>query len=361
MNSRVVPPTSRVSRPTKRPMPCSSWTTRSSTLRSRKSERKLRSPPPPAPRVEVDLLREDVAVGEDDERGPGQLEPARQRPHPGQDPRPGPHREAVLAQHVGEAVRPAGVAEEHDRGPLARAEVRGQAPQVAGVARGRAAGEVTALGGGVDLPHLDHRRLPQPREEGLGGHQHLLGGAGARPSARRCWSSWARDQNASASSRTASGSRTAIGPGAGRPTGGRSRRGRGERDRRGPPGRGLGRGTRGRLFASRRSPKRSASRRSSAARMERVANTSERGRRTRDVEGPHRSLRLGVESAQALDGVAQELDADRLVVVRREDVEDAAASRHLPRRRDRVLARVAALVEGLEEDLGGHLVARAQA
>ena len=40
MNSRVAPPTSSVSRPTKRPMPCSSWTTRSPVLRSRKSERK---------------------------------------------------------------------------------------------------------------------------------------------------------------------------------------------------------------------------------------------------------------------------------------------------------------------------------
>src|SRR5438445_179836 len=43
MNSRRLPPTSRVSRPSKRPMPCSSWTTRSPTLRSRKSERKLRA------------------------------------------------------------------------------------------------------------------------------------------------------------------------------------------------------------------------------------------------------------------------------------------------------------------------------
>ena len=79
------------------------------------------------------------------------------------------------------------------------------------------------------------------------------------------------------------------------------------------------------------------------------------------VQGLHRALGLGVEDAQALEGVAQELEAHGGVVVRREDVEDAAAPRELAGAGDRVFAPIAALVEGLQEDLGGHLFARAQA
>ena len=74
------PPTSRVSRPSKRPMPWSWWTTRSPTLRSRKSERKLARRRPPAAAVEVDLLREDVAVGEDAQAGSGSSNPVESAP-----------------------------------------------------------------------------------------------------------------------------------------------------------------------------------------------------------------------------------------------------------------------------------------
>jgi hypothetical protein len=70
-----------------------------------------------------------------------------------------------------------------------------------------------------------------------------------------------------------------------------------------------------------------------------------------------RALGLGVEAAEALDRVAQELEADRAVEVGREHIEDPAAPRHLARARDRVFPAVAALVEGLEQDLRRHLLA----
>ena len=85
------------------------------------------------------------------------------------------------------------------------------------------------------------------------------------------------------------------------------------------------------------------------------------GQRDEGVDRPGGPLRVGVEAAQALHGVAEELDAHRLRPVRGEDVEDAAAPRHLARGGDRVLARVAPFVERLEQDLGRHLVAHAQA
>ena len=67
-----------------------------------------------------------------------------------------------------------------------------------------------------------------------------------------------------------------------------------------------------------------------AASMERGAKTSVRGRISRLRSAPVGALRLGVEAAQALDGVAEELDAHRRVAVGREQVEDPAAARHLP-------------------------------
>ena len=90
-----------------------------------------------------------------------------------------------------------------------------------------------------------------------------------------------------------------------------------------------------------------------------MAKRSERGRVVERVERAAVALGLGVEAAQALDGVAEELEAHGLLAVGREDVEDAAAAGDLAGGRDRVLAPIAALVERLEQDLGRHLVARA--
>ena len=78
-------------------------------------------------------------------------------------------------------------------------------------------------------------------------------------------------------------------------------------------------------------------------------------------EGSHRALRLGIESAETLQRIAQELQAYRRVVVRGEDVQDAPSPGHLAGAGDGVLAPIAALVEGLHEDLGRHLVAGPQA
>ena len=70
-------------------MPWSWWTTRSPTFRSRKSERKLRARRAPRRAVQVDLLGEDVAVGEDAQARLGELE-ARARARPRAPPRGSP-------------------------------------------------------------------------------------------------------------------------------------------------------------------------------------------------------------------------------------------------------------------------------
>ncbi len=78
------------------------------------------------------------------------------------------------------------------------------------------------------------------------------------------------------------------------------------------------------------------------------------------LDGTGRALRVGVEAPEALDGVAEELDADGLASIGGEDVEDASAPGDLAGGGHRVLPRVAPLVERLQEDLGRHLVARAK-
>ena len=108
-------------------------------------------------RVEVHLLREDVAVGEHEQPGLGQLEAARERAHARQDARTLADREAVLAQDVREAVGAAGVAEEHDRGGARRAQVGGQPAHVARVARRRAARP------GAAFPRPSRPRAPRAR------------------------------------------------------------------------------------------------------------------------------------------------------------------------------------------------------
>jgi hypothetical protein len=92
-----------------------------------------------------------------------------------------------------------------------------------------------------------------------------------------------------------------------------------------------------------------------------------RDREVRHRQHVHRArrflgaLRLDVEPAQRVDGVAEELDAQRLRGVRREDVEDAAAEGQLARLADEIGAHEAVLHELLEQRAHVELVAFAQA
>jgi hypothetical protein len=76
------------------------------------------------------------------------------------------------------------------------------------------------------------------------------------------------------------------------------------------------------------------------------------GEHLEPVEGAGRALGLGIERAQALDGVPEELDAHRRLAIRREDIEDPSAPRDLAGRGDRILAAIPPLVERFEEDFG---------
>ena len=78
------------------------------------------------------------------------------------------------------------------------------------------------------------------------------------------------------------------------------------------------------------------------------------------IDGPGRTLRRRVVAADRLDRVADELDAQRLGVARREHVHDAAAHAELTVLVDRVLAREAGLEQLLGEQLGSDLDAGSQ-
>ena len=78
------------------------------------------------------------------------------------------------------------------------------------------------------------------------------------------------------------------------------------------------------------------------------------------VQRLRRALRGRVEPPDLLDGVADELDADRLRVARREEVHDAAATRELAVLIDRVLGNVAGVGEHRREIARRQLVARLQ-
>src|SRR5438034_2815255 len=69
------------------------------------------------------------------------------------------------------------------------------------------------------------------------------------------------------------------------------------------------------------------------------------------VERPDGALRGGVEQADRLDVVAEELDPGRASLARRKDVDDAAAQAPLPDGDDRLYALVAAALERLEQQL----------
>ncbi len=313
-----------------------------------------------APRVEVDLLGEDVPVREDGEGGLGQLEPAGEDAHPGEDSRALADREAVLAQHVGESVRAAGVAEEHHGGRGRAPEVVGEAADVARVGGRGPAGEVEGRPVRVDLPHLDEGRRGEARLEGREGDERLrgLGGEALRPAGL------VLDRARPEALRLLP---HRLGFDHGDRAGGEVR-----------PGRHGGAGYEGHEIGEPLGLEAALERLEEGGELapspealgqhrrqhgEDGAGGEDVGERQGDegLDGAGGPLGIGVEAAQALHGVAEELDAHRLLAVRGEDVEDAAAASHLAGRGDRVLPRVAALVERLEEDLGRHLVAHAQA
>ncbi len=110
-------------------------------------------PAPAAARVQVHFLGEDVPVGEQHEAGGRDLESPRQSTHARQDPRPLAHGEALVAQHVAQAVGAPLVAEEDDRRGLRLAQVGGEARHVPRVARGGTRGDVQRRAPGLDLAH----------------------------------------------------------------------------------------------------------------------------------------------------------------------------------------------------------------
>ncbi len=81
--------------------------------------------------------------------------------------------------------------------------------------------------------------------------------------------------------------------------------------------------------------------------LERVGRLADR-RDGHAIERGDRSLRRRIELADGLDGVADELEADRQAVAGREDVGDAAANRELAVLIDRILARES----GPHQDVG---------
>jgi hypothetical protein len=312
----------------------------------------------PSPRVEMDLFRKDVAVGEDREAGVRHLEPAGEDAHPGEDAAAVADHEAVLAQHVGEAVGAPGVAEEYDRGRGRVAEVVREAAHVAGVGGRGAAGQVEGTAGGVDLAYLEAGFRAEARLEGGKGDERFSGRAQAP--ARRARSSTARAQKISASCFTSSGSITATGPGGRWAHGGTVAPGTRATSSASPSG-WRPRWSESRKGASSRRPaKRPASTPGSAARTERVAKTSASGRVTRASTGPvarcvsgSKRRRLSTVSPKNSMRTGSGWSEGRRP--------GCPAARHLPRRGHRVLARVAALVEGLQQDLRGHLVALSKA
>ena len=78
------------------------------------------------------------------------------------------------------------------------------------------------------------------------------------------------------------------------------------------------------------------------------------------VEMRAAALRLGVELADGLDLVAEEVDADGTIHLRRVDVDDSAANRHLPGHLDHVYARVADREQVLDQHVGHVLLADSQ-
>ena len=305
--------------------------------------------------VDVDLFGEDVAVGQDDEVGARELEAAGKGPDAHVDGGALSDGEVVFPQEVLESIRPSGVAEEENRPAPRAAEVGGEAPQVAGVAPDGPAGNVKAAGLGVDLPEVQGRRRLEALRQGLRGDERFLGLQGHRIRSlpalvARALLEVARLREDRLGIERDDGHAAEVVP--------RGDRGLGnERDELGQlvgeeaPVEPLEEGSdlaavaeaRGKLLSE-------------------IAQDRARGEEVgqgQDLEGFERALAPlggGVEAAQALEGVAEELETHGAIRVGREDVEDAAAQGDLSGAGHGVLPPVASLVERLEEDLGRHLV-----
>ena len=312
---------------------------------------------PAAAAVEVDLLGEDVAVGQHAHGHVRQLEARADHAHAHVDAGPFADGEAVLAQDVLEAFRAAGRAQQQHRRRVAAAQVRGQRAQVARVAAHRPAGDVEPARVEVHFAQVERGGARDPFLERGRRHQRLLHGQGQgvlapgalllrtlvegfRLRGHRVW--------------IQHGHRPAR-----QDVPGRHRRPRHERQQL-------------RQLLAGQAPAQPLQQRGQLADARETVGQDplqgvEHGARREGVgereqlqsfEQPRGALRLGIERAQALHGVAQERDAHGRLAVGREHVEDAAAARHLSRRAHRVLAAVASLVEGLEQDLRREVLAR---
>ncbi len=294
----------------------------------------------------------------------GQLEAGGERAHADLDRRALAHREAVLAQHVAQAVGAAGVAEEeHASCPAAargrrraragrpRSGAPGGGPRAAPrAARGRPrARGARASRGARAAPRPGTSASAGSRRQRVAAALAVLARAGVealgllddalrlerRPTCSRgqcCQGGdrWPPATSGSSSAQLVGRQSAALDA---------LQRARAARD--GPR-------------SARGSARRSARRAPSAART-----TSERGRISSAVAARPSCAACRGRSARRLSIVSPK-NSTRTgrVAVGREDVEDAAAARHLAGARDRVLAPVAALVERLEQDLRRHLVAR---
>ena len=311
-----------------------------------------------APPVEMNLLRVEVAVGQDGERGVGELEAGTEDADAEVDGRPLTHGQPVLAQDVAQTLGPAGGAEEQDRRALLPREVRRQRAQVARVAPHRTAGQMRAAEIEVHLAHVERGPGARPGREILGRDQRLRRLEGQRVRATLAFLARAGVEG----------------------VGLRGHHLRLEDDRRprvedGPRGDG-GAGDEGQQVGEIVDHQRAAIdllqergqiAMSGKTLRERAPQRGQHGARGKDVrqgqdlEGGQRGRRalgLGVEAAQGLHGVAEELDADGRVAIGREDVQDPAAPGDLAGGGDGILAAVAAFIEHLEQDLRRHLFTR---
>ena len=353
------PPTSSVSRPSKRPMPWSWWTTRSPTLQVAEVGEEAARAAAAAARWRWTSSGNTSPSARTRRPASGSSKPAREGAHADLDGRALADGEAVLAQHVPQALGAAGAAqEEHACGPPRRAQVgrparagRPRSGARAGEARCRPArvrGRPRARGaaGAAREP----RRAAPPRgtsaSSGVQGQRVRRGARAPRARARGRPPPPRRPPPARARPRVAAGAGASHG-GHGR-AGHQAAAARRARRRRRPALDALQ--ERRQLAARRRSARGSARAQARPARS--AARRRRRGAGSRGCSSaPVVRWVSGSKRAQALDGVAEELDAHGRVAVGREDVEDAAAARHLAGRGDRVLAAVAAFVERLEQDL----------
>ncbi len=175
MKSRRWPATSRVSRPSNRPIPWSWWTTKSPGRRSWKSERKLRARRPSTAGVEVNLLWEDVAVGEEEKAGCGSSVPCVRLPTRISRAPVGGRHEALVREDVAQAIGTPRVAEEED-GPVSCVHLREVCGERADVSR------ITPDRTGDEAVRGRRRRCRGTRSAGVSAKTRSSGLGGTRAS-----------------------------------------------------------------------------------------------------------------------------------------------------------------------------------